>query len=263
MSSSISASKKRKSAAASSAATAAAVKKQSNNIRPLEHAANVDYSPLGLQEIYDRIAELCRKVPSVPESGFKLAESDAVTVNSTNGDNDPLVTSLSPLSAAYGSDERFDHAAIKAWATALQAILEEFNLLLACISPATYVWGTDRSGAADQNLSLLSNELVRSQEQIGARVSPRLNDVLAPVVTLITTKTVTVKQDDKEIKHNYYATIPEDEAYLSYCFGMLARNASLLRHVVLANFEKLLLALRDYADAQHTDSQHDSRGLLY
>ena len=262
MSTSTSASKKRKSAAAASS-TAAAGRKQSIIISPLEHAANVDYSPLGLQDIYDRIAELCRKVPVVPESGFKLAESDAVTVSSNNGDNDPIVTSLSPHSAANGRDDLYDQAAIKAWATALQAILEEFNLLLACISPATYVWGTDRSGAADQNLSLLSNELVRSQEQIGARVSPRLNDVLAPVVTLITTKTVTVKQGDKEIKHNYYATIPEDEAYLSYCFGMLARNASLLRHVVLANFEKLLLALRDYADAQHTDSQHDSRGLLY
>ncbi|GKZ00917.1 hypothetical protein MPSEU_001043200 [Mayamaea pseudoterrestris] len=264
--SSAASSKKRK--PSSAAAPPAKSLKLSTKISPLEHAANSDYAPLSLQDVYNRIAELCRTLPPIPESGFLLSEGDVKVESSTTTDSPPVVSALTTLASTDSNGEtiHYDRTAIKAWATALQTILEEFHLLLACIAPATYVWGTDRSGAADQNLSMLSNELVRSQEQIAARVSPRLNDVLAPVVTLITTKTVTTKlgDDDKtEVKHNYYATTPEDPDYVSYCNVMLAKNATLMRHVVLANFEKLLLALRDYANAQHTDSQHDSRGLLY
>lgn len=258
-------SKKRKTSTTSSAiAPSGKNKKLSTSIHPLDHSANLDYSPLSLQDIYNRIADLCRKVPAIPESGFELNKDDHMQEEtSTPNAETPFISSLSGA-VSNNADVKYNKAAIKAWASALQTILEEFHLLLACISPATYVWGTDRSGAADQNLSLLSNEMVRSQEQIAARVSPRLNDILAPVVTLVTTRTVTTKQSDNtEVKQNYYATTPEDPDYVNYCHCMLAKNAPLLRHVVLANFEKLLLALKDYANAQHTDSQHDSRGLLY
>lgn len=260
-------SKKRKSSATSSTTGAS----DSNNngssnkrtttssITPAERHANSNYTPLSLQDIYDRIAELCQKLPMVPEDGFVLQDSTKPVSNGTA--EPPIVTSLAV--PASSNSTQYDHVAIKVWATSVQCVLEEFALLSACISPATYVWGTDRSGAADQNLTLLSNELMRTQEQISARVTPRLNDVLAPVVTLITTKTVTTKQDASEIKQSYYATTFEDPDYVNWCFSMLARNAILMRQVVLANFDKLLEALRDFTVAQHSDSQHDSRGLLY
>jgi hypothetical protein len=251
------ASKKRKSSPAASAPAATTkTKKISTNISSLDENANGEYSALSLQDIYDRIADICRKIPVIPESGFVLQDGKAK-------EKEPSIITSLAVTATSADSVHYDQIAIKTWATKLQTVLEEFHLLLACISPATYVWGTDRSGAADQNLNLLSNELVRSQEQIAARVTPRLNDVLAPVVTLLTSKTVTTKAGDAEIKQNYYVTTVEDPDYVNFCYSMLAKNAGLLRHVVLANIEKLLVALKDYANAQHTDSQHDSRGLLY
>ena len=97
-------------------------------------------------------------------------------------------------------------------------------------------------------------------------MTPRLNDVLAPVVTLVTDKTVTTKHDDDEkteTKQNYFVTTQEDPDYANLCFCILARNAELLRQVVLANFDKLLQAVQDYLTAMHKDSQHDSRGFVY
>ena len=108
-------------------------------------------------------------------------------------------------------------------------------------------------------------ELHRSQEQLVGRVAPRLSDVLAPVVSLLTTKTITTKLDDgvTEVKQNYFCTALEDPDYVQQCYVILARNAVSLRHVVLANFDKLLLAVRDYLEATHKDSQHDARGFVY
>lgn len=84
------------------------------------------------------------------------------------------------------------------------------------------------------------------------------------MVTLLTDKTVTTKQDDgTEIKQNYFVTTQEDPDYVDLCFTILARNAPLLRQVVLANFDKLLQAIQDYLAALHKDSLHDSRGFVY
>jgi hypothetical protein len=104
---------------------------------------------------------------------------------------------------------------------------------------------------------------MRAQEQLIARVSPRLNDVLAPVVTLVTDKTVTEKVDGKEVKQNYFITTHEDPDYANLCYTILARNAGSLRQVVIANFDKLLRAVHDFLNAQHKDNQHDSRGFVY
>lgn len=233
----------------------------------------IDYEALTLKDIHDRIESLCLKVPTVPESDFAVvaaaADSAAPKVAQSepkDEDNDGkagLVILKERLPKAKYSCP-YDKLALREWATGLQTVLEEFNLLVACVSPSTYVWGTNRSGAADQHLSLLSQELVRSQEQIMARVAPRLNDVLAPVVTLLTDKTVTVKNErGEEIKQNYFCTTHEDPDYLNLCHIILARNAKLLRQVVLANFDKLLQAIQDYLAACQKDSQHDSRGFVY
>ena len=84
-------------------------------------------------------------------------------------------------------------------------------------------------------------------------------------MTLLTDKTITTKQNNntKEIKQNYFVTTLEDPDYVDLCYTILARNAPLLRQVVLANFDKLLQAIQDYLAAMHKDSQHDSRGFVY
>ena len=110
-----------------------------------------DFTPLSLDDIRLKVKSLCGRVPKIPEDQFGANGS---TIDETN---------------------------VKEWAAQLQAVLEEFNLLVCCVATAAYKWGTDRSGAADQNLSLLSGELGSSQEQIASTVTPRLTNVLAPV----------------------------------------------------------------------------------
>jgi len=118
---------------------------------------------------------------------------------------------------------------------------------MACVSPATYVWGTDQLGAANQNLSWFMAEWMGSQEQILSCVTPWLNDVLAPIVTKLTDKIVMRKlnnnnnnnnnnkgdnnhKDDTnnnvgvdgmimmEIKQNYFITMLKDPNYANLCF---------------------------------------------
>jgi hypothetical protein len=213
----------------------------------------IGYSELSMEDIHARIQDLCRGVPKIPDS--KFAEKEGGKGSDSSGSRETLPQPIQEF--------HFNKTEIREWATSLQTVLEEFHLLVACVSPATYAWGTDRSGAADQNLSLLSNEFMRAQEQLIARVSPRLNDVLAPVVTLVTDKTVTEKVDGKEVKQNYFITTHEDPDYANLCYTILARNAASLRQVVIANFDKLLRAVHDFLNAQHKDNQHDSRGFVY
>jgi hypothetical protein len=236
--------------------------------------AESDFSPYSLHDIHDRIQALCRQLPVVPVTEF-LLENDITT--------DDASSIINPTRTHSNIAARYDKTAVRTWATGVQTVLEEFHLLVACVSPATYVWGTDRSGAADQSLQLLSGELVRSQEQLLSRVAPKLNDVLAPVVTLLNDRTVTTKHivgsngegemlttttatstnTVVETKQNYFITAPEDPDYVDLCLVILARSAPLLRKVVLANLDKVMRAMEDYLQAKHKDSQHDARGFVY
>mmetsp|Transcript_5891 Transcript_5891/g.8337 ORF Transcript_5891/g.8337 Transcript_5891/m.8337 type:complete len:281 (+) Transcript_5891:163-1005(+) len=207
--------------------------------------ANDGYKPLSLEDIKGRIKSLCERVPNVPTDGL-----------------DPD-----------------DEGQIKHWATQLQAVIEEFNLLVCCISAATYKWQSERSGAADQNLSVLSAELANSQDQISSTVTPRLTNVLAPVVDLVVDKVVTLKKKDKttngtttsdadaqeeqEVKQNHYVRKQVDPSFLKLCATILSRNAPMIRQVVLCNFHKIDKCMTDYLHAQVKDSQHDSRGFAY
>jgi hypothetical protein len=185
------------------------------------------FTPLSLEEIRSKIQSLCTRVPVIPSDNF-------------------------------GADEDHNEHGVRDWAAQLQAVLEEFNLLVCCVATATYQWGTDRSGAADQNLSLLSGELAASQEQIASTVTPRLTNVLAPVVDLVVEKVVTKKVDgEKEVKENHYTRKLVDPDFVKLCHQILARNAPLLRHVVLANFQKLMQCLKDYIQAHQKDGQHN------
>jgi len=174
--------------------------------------------------------DLCRKVPTVPDGGI-----------------DPA-----------------DDGAVNAWAGRMQAVIEEFNLLLCCVSAATYKWGSERSGAADQNLGVLSGELGNAQEQISNSVSTRLTNVLAPVVDLVIERTVTTKDDKtgEEIKVNHFVREKVDPSFLRLCNDILCRNAPMLRQVVLANFHKINKVIGDYSKATKKDCQND-RGFAY
>lgn len=187
------------------------------------------YELLSLGDIQQRVNQLCHRVPKVPSAGL-----------------DPN-----------------DEAAIRDWASILQTVIEEFNLLVCCISSATYKWGSERSGAADQHLSVLSAELGSSQEQITAMVTPRLTNVLAPVVDLVVDKVITTKEGEVETKQNVYTREPVDPEFMILCRRILSRNANLLRQVCLANFHKIHRCVGDYLLAQSKDSQSDARGFSY
>jgi hypothetical protein len=221
-----------------------------NNGSATTTASTTTYSPVTLAEIRSRIVALMDRVP--PVEGDVLAREQS-----------------------------------HEWAAALQAVIEEFNLLLSLVSAATYKWGTDRSGAADQNLGLLSGELMASQDQISSTVTPRLTNILAPVVDLVIDRTEIIitsssspkgdddKGDDddndtsnnnnnnKTVKQNYFAQKQVDPEFLNLCRTILGRNAKLIRQVCLANFSKVAQCIGDFLQAQEKDSQHDSRGFSY
>ena len=199
------------------------------------------FTPFSLEDIRSKIESLSERVPQIPENKFVSSRNDG----DDNGDGSNL-----------------DETAIRNWAAQLQAVLEEFNLIVCCVSTATYKWGTDRSGAADQNLSLLSGEIQASQDQISATVSPRISNVLAPVNDLVVDKVTIKKSENEELRQNHYTRHLVDPDFLKLCHTILVRNAPLLRHVVLANFDKVMKALKDYIHAMKQDSDTD-RGFAY
>lgn len=158
---------------------------------------------------------------------------------------------------------------VRHWAQQMQAVLEEFNLLLACISPATYKWGTDRTGAADQNLTLLFSEINTAQEHISSSVTSRISNVLAPVVDIVTSKSSKKRSSDtltnttEEIKTNEFSHKLVDPSYVQMCESILHRNARMLRQVVLANFHKIEKVMEDYIQATKKDGQTNHNAFSY
>jgi hypothetical protein len=188
------------------------------------------FKPYSLAEIRTQILELTKRVPSIPEKGL-----------------DP--------------DNREE---VREFATSMQAIIEEFNLLLCCVSAATYRWGTDRTGAADQNLGLLSSELGNAQDQISSTITPRVTNVLAPVVDLVTKKSVTTKdKDGTETTVKTYGQEENDPSFIKLCSVILCRNAAMLRRVLLTNFTKTTNVMRDYLKATKKDGQNSRNAFAY
>ncbi|KAL3921262.1 MAG: hypothetical protein SGILL_002837 [Bacillariaceae sp.] len=205
-----------------------------------------DFTMLTLEDIQAKIVSLCDRVPLIPEGNFGVQKED-------NGN--------------IKLNSEIDESMTREWAAQLQAILEEFGLYCSCVSTATYKWNTERTGAAEQNLGLLQGEIAASQDAISSTVTARLTNVLAPVVDLVIERTVTKKQEDSgdgvmEVKTNEFARKLVDPQFLSLCHRILARNAPMLRQVVLSNFKKIVNALKDYLKAQKNDTQH-SRGFTY
>ena len=148
-------------------------------------ATDDDFATLKLDEIRDKIKNLCDRVPPIPPSQFYLPKEDGAGAEGAGGEDTSAASAVNPLDAAV------DKELTREWAAQLQAVLEEYNLLVCCVSTAEYRWGTEKTGAADQNLGLLNNELASSQDSISSTVTPRLTNVLAPVVDLVIDRTVT------------------------------------------------------------------------
>ena len=188
------------------------------------------FTPYTLSEIRIKILELTDQVPSVPEGGIDPDNKDQV----------------------------------RKWATSMQAIIEEFNLLLCCVAAATYRWGTDRTGAADQHLGLLSSELGNAQDQISSTITPRITNVLAPVVDLVTKETVTTKnKDGTERKVNIFGQEENDPIFIKLCAVILSRNAPMLRHVLMTNFSKVTNVMNDYLKATKKYGQNSRNAFAY
>jgi len=230
-------SSKRKSEEASSSSAAAnnkgSKKKKvaSSSVKPKNNNLDLSsYEPISLTDIKNSINGIAKRVPDVPAGGIDPSDKDAV----------------------------------KQWATQMKIALEEFNLLLMCVSPATYTWGSDRSGAADQNLTLLSNELSSAQEQISSSVMARLTNVLSPIVEMVVKQSQKTKQPDgSKIKVNTFALEESDPAFVHLCRSILCRNVKMLRQVVLSNFNKASACIDDYLKATKKDSNHDRSGFSY
>mmetsp|Transcript_8849 Transcript_8849/g.14723 ORF Transcript_8849/g.14723 Transcript_8849/m.14723 type:complete len:217 (-) Transcript_8849:140-790(-) len=200
-----------------------------NGKRKEDEIVGDGYESLSLEDIQHRVNQLCHRIPKVPPTGLDPDDEDSILD----------------------------------WASELQTVVEEFNLLVCCISPATYKWGSERSGAADQHLGVLSAELGSCQEQISSTVTPRLTNILAPAVDLVVDKIVVTMEGEIETKQNVYTSKQIDPEFAILCRRILSRNAKLIRQVCLANFHKMHRCIGDYLQAQMKDSQHDSRGFSY
>ena len=243
-------------------ATQKATKKEKPAAFPKEYSKatgdGVDFTPLTLQDIHDRIQELAKQIPQIPEGGFYT--KGALPNETSDVIGEP--------------PENLEKALIKSWASQLQIVLEDLGLLLCCVSTATYRWGTDRSGAADQNLTLLNEELNSTQDQIASRVTPRLRNVLTPVVDLVVERTITTKSkrpktsangdapggdgedETVEVKQNVFTRHLEDPDFVHLCYEILARNAPMMRLVVMTNLQKMVRCITDYLAAHTNDTQH-------
>jgi len=257
-------------------------KGKSNKSSDNNSSATDDFSTLKLDEIRDKIKNLCDRVPVIPPSQFYLPKED-VGGGAPGGEDATIASKATTTLTVNPLDAAVDKGLTREWAAQLQAVLEEYNLLVCCVSTAEYRWGTEKTGAADQNLGLLNNELASSQDSISSTVTPRLTNVLAPVVDLVIDRTVTTyryssaengdvdegqKKEEKisqyreEIKQNHFTRKLVDPDFLQLCYKILARNAPLLRRVVLSNFHKVVKAMDDYLKAQKNDTSQ-SRNFAY
>lgn len=130
---------------------------------------------MSLSQIQLRIKLLLDKLPSaLPEVPPDYINPDETIHNNNN-------------------QQSLYHPPIKSFASALQTTIEEYNLLLSLVSSATYQWGVDRSGASQQNLSVMNSELQQCQEVITSVVSGRLSNVLCPAVDVLVGRVEVVK----------------------------------------------------------------------
>eukprot|EP00984_Skeletonema_dohrnii_P023536 scaffold12614_cov145-Skeletonema_dohrnii-CCMP3373.AAC.2 len=151
---------------------------EDTTIQPIDPSSmnSSSFQPMSLSQIQLRIKLLLDKLPSA----LPQVPPDYINPDETIHNNNNQQSSL------Y-------HPPIKSFASALQTTIEEYNLLLSLVSSATYQWGVDRSGASQQNLSVMNSELQQCQEVITSVVSGRLSNVLCPAVDVLVGRVEVVK----------------------------------------------------------------------
>lgn len=193
-----------------------------------------------------------------------------------------LVSRIPPISEVAENDIKSQQA----WAIKLHAILEEFNLCLSSVSPCTYRWSSERSGAADHNLAHLSAELSNAQDQLSSVISNKLSNVLCPVVDLVTaeTKIVTTKsfkskknnsvdgtaengehdgEEEIKIQTNTLKREIVDPGFHQLCGNSLFRNAEMITRVLRANLEKAVKVIGDYIKDRNKEEKMTVSSMAY
>jgi hypothetical protein len=180
------------------------------------------FEPMTLEDIQSRIQSLCERIPAIPNSGpvketssqqqqqQQQQKQPGITEENDNNDtrsdnNNNKKTNNRDDDQSMDNDQT---RVILNFASELQIVLEEFELLSCCIHMATYQWGTERSGAADQNLSLLKGEWNSTRQQISSIVSPTLHYLLNPEVELVvettTVRTVTTTPQEQQQQQQFH-----------------------------------------------------------
>ena len=258
----------------SSADNMSSAAEEETTITSLSETTTSNFKPLSLQQIKLRLSQLIDKLPKdLPEAP-------------PDYDNDASDKTL------YES-----FAPIKKWANTIQVSIEEYNLLMSLVAAATYKWGVDRSGASQQNLSVMNAELQQCQEVISNVVSPRLTNVLCPAVDVLIGEIEIIRDgggeggdgngeapskkrklnDDRlsttatncnsagnEKRINHYTRPLVDSNYSHLCHCILARNAEMIRHTVATSIYTAQKVIGDYLNAMKKDSSHEaSKGSYY
>ena len=153
---------------------------EATTIQPIDPSTmnSTSFQPMSLSQIQLRIKSLLDELPStLPEvPPDYINPDDESNIHSTINQNNSLL-----------------YPSIKSFASSLQTTIEKYNLLLSLISSATYQWGVDRSGASQQNLSVMNSELQQCQEVITSVISGRLSNVLCPAVDVLVGRVEIVK----------------------------------------------------------------------
>lgn len=161
---------------------------EDTTIQPiLETISSSSFQPISLSQIQLRIKVLLDKLPSSSVLPEIPPDYNIIDSHQSNKHN--------------SQQHQYYYPPIKSFASSLQIIIEEYNLLLSLVSAATYQWGVDRSGASQQNLSVMNSELQQCQEVIASVVSGRLSNVLCPAVDVMIGRVEIVKKSDDDDHH--------------------------------------------------------------
>jgi hypothetical protein len=247
-------------------------------LRPLSEVSSEGFEPMGLPQIHFRLGDLLDKLPNDLPSSPPLA---------TNHYSDIDIVVARPTNGVVHNDPR---ASVLSFASALQVVVEEYNLLLSLVSSAVYRWGVDRSGASQQNLSVMNSELQQCQDVIASVVSSRLSNVLCPAKDIMVGEIEIVRNDsggenghelDGEVvesgkkrklscnsdrqfgygsgerRINHYIRPLVDPTYVQLCDTILVRNAGMIRHAVATSIHTAKRVIGDYLNAMKKDTSHD------
>ena len=162
---------------------------EATTIQPIDPSKlnSSSFQPIALPQIQLRIKLLLDKLPTtlpeVPPDYIKPDDNNNHSIQS-------------------GDLNSIHYPPIKSFANLLQTTIEEYNLLLSLVSSATYQWGVDRSGASQQNLTVMNSELQQCQDVIANVISGRLSNVLCPAVDILVGKVEIVRGGGSVVDEN-------------------------------------------------------------